>query len=257
MKNAKKSMFITTILMVAVLIVAVSTATFAWYTTTTQVTASEAVVKSATSDSANIAIGWTNAATTTSISLDGTTDAVLPMIPTAKIAKEATGITFTTAPMNTENKFTADGTGANAWVITNAEESNNKFYVINHNINEGVTVKMTATFATGTDVDLSANLCVAVLVDGKVAGVFANNAYNYGTITMNNGDSSLSIANEAGDIVAPSTGITFDLGAKAEGSTNSAAISVYAWINGVQLTSANAGKSVATFSFNFAEDTTV
>ena len=58
MKNAKKSMFITTILMVAVLIVAVSTATFAWYTASGTGSATGAVVQSAASGDANIAVDW-------------------------------------------------------------------------------------------------------------------------------------------------------------------------------------------------------
>ncbi|MBO7177991.1 MAG: hypothetical protein J6V69_02710, partial [Clostridia bacterium] len=106
MKNAKKSMFITTILMVAVLIVAVSTATFAWYTTTTGVNATNAAVSSASSESADIGIAWTNDLTTTSTSIDlGNGSPVLPMVPTADVAVGAAGIEFNTAPVDLAGKF--------------------------------------------------------------------------------------------------------------------------------------------------------
>ena len=136
-------MFITTILMVAVLIVAVSTATFAWYTSTQAVTATDAVVSSASSTSADISIGWSDADKTTTIALAGG-PAIQPMVPTAAIAADAETIAFNTAPMNTVNEFTAAGGNATPWSINVDDKTS--FFVINNNINEGVTVKMTATF---------------------------------------------------------------------------------------------------------------
>lgn len=249
MKNAKKSMFITTILMVAVLIVAVSTATFAWYTSSTQVTASEAVVSSASSSSADISIGWTDAAKDTTIALAGG-PAVQPMVPTATIAEDAETIAFNTAPMNTLNQFTADGGNATPWSIN--VEDNTSFFVINNNINEDVTVKMTATFE-GT---LEDYLCVAVFIDGKVKGVFANNNYKVGEIEINTGDDALTDCTYK--VLANGTdGISFTLGKDATGSDNEVEISVYAWINGNNLTSLNAGQDVAEFAFTFAAQASV
>ena len=244
MKNAKKSMFITTILMVAVLIVAVSTATFAWYTSSQSVNATDAVVSSASSTSADISIGWSDADKTTTIALAGG-PAIQPMVPTAVIADDAETIAFNTAPMNTLNQFTAAGTNATPWSIN--VEDKTSFFVINNNINEDVTVKMTATF----DGTLADNLCVAVFIDGKVKGVFANNNYKVGQILINTGDAALTDCTYK--VLANGTdGITFTLGEDATGSDNEVEISVYAWINGNDLTSINAGQDVAEFAFNFA-----
>lgn len=253
MKNAKKSMFITTILMVAVLIVAVSTATFAWYTSASTLEAAETTISSAASSSANIAITDDAAEIPTtnsvSITLSGAGD-VLPMVPTAKIAVGATEIAYETAPITLAGIFTKDGDTATPWV-------SKTFYVVNNNINNAVSVDMTATFGAGADVDLSANLCVAVFVNDEVAGVFANKVYYYGEIEKDGvalEENGSLTACEASDIINPSTGkITInDIPAK-DGSDNFAEITVYAWIDGADLASTNAAMEVAAFSFDFAE----
>ncbi|MBO5773680.1 MAG: hypothetical protein J6R44_02475, partial [Clostridia bacterium] len=81
MKNAKKSMFITTILMVAVLIVAVSTATFAWYTAAAGGSVGTSTITSAKSQEANITIGWTAGDNTTSIEDLAPDKTVAPAVP--------------------------------------------------------------------------------------------------------------------------------------------------------------------------------
>lgn len=65
MKSTKKSMLITTILMVVLLIVALSTATFAWYTAQSNATVTETTVTSATSSSASLVIDATAATSNT------------------------------------------------------------------------------------------------------------------------------------------------------------------------------------------------
>ena len=250
MKNAKKSMFITTILMVAVLIVAVSTATFAWYTATTSISATTAVVSSASSTSADIGIDWTaNLATTsTSITLDSESK-VLPMVPTAAITEGATAITFNSAPINLDGKFTGSVTNPAPWTIKHVEGEEpdqttyTSFHVINKNYNEAVTVKMTVTDLAG---DLADNLCIAVFAGTQVIGVFANQDYNVGTITIGNESTALGtcdyrVAATTGSITLP------EIAAR-----QSVQISVYAWINGGELTSFYANKDVASFSFAFA-----
>lgn len=56
MKHMKRSMFITTLIMTVVLVVALSTATFAWYTANSSVTATRTSVTSASSGSASLVI---------------------------------------------------------------------------------------------------------------------------------------------------------------------------------------------------------
>lgn len=58
MKKMKKSMFITTLMMVVLLVVALSTSTFAWFSANDTVSATQTTMTAATSSAANIAIGW-------------------------------------------------------------------------------------------------------------------------------------------------------------------------------------------------------
>ncbi|MDR2267111.1 MAG: hypothetical protein LBE09_05970, partial [Christensenellaceae bacterium] len=86
MKANKKSMLFSTILMVVLLIVAISTASYAWFSTNSSVTVTNTEVTAAKSQSASIAIGWTLAQAESgnvSISFTGVTDdnALEPMMP--------------------------------------------------------------------------------------------------------------------------------------------------------------------------------
>ena len=94
----KKSMFITTIMMVVLLVVALSTATFAWYTAQANVTVTSTSVSSASSNSASLVID-TAAATSiddnnSTITLT-TSQSIVPMIyhsataPTTTVTYEA------------------------------------------------------------------------------------------------------------------------------------------------------------------------
>lgn len=77
-----KSLFISTIAMVVMLIVALSVGTFAWYTAQETVTADDAVVGTATSTESAIAIGWAAGASSSSVSFGAKND-LRPMIPTS------------------------------------------------------------------------------------------------------------------------------------------------------------------------------
>lgn len=77
-----KSLFISTIAMVVMLIVALSVGTFAWYTAQETVTANDAVVGTATSTESAIAIGWAAGASSSSVSFGAKND-LRPMIPTS------------------------------------------------------------------------------------------------------------------------------------------------------------------------------
>ena len=97
MKTMKKSMFITTIMMVVLLVVALSTATFAWYTAQSSVSVTSTSVSSASSNSASLVIDTAAAgidASNSSITLT-TSQSIAPMIyhsasdPTTDVTYEA------------------------------------------------------------------------------------------------------------------------------------------------------------------------
>lgn len=97
MKTMRKSMFISTVLMVVLLIVALSTATFAWFSANNTVIATQTTMTAATSTDANITIGWepNPSGMGSSISFDSAS-ALHPTIPMLKPVKA--GETGTTIP---------------------------------------------------------------------------------------------------------------------------------------------------------------
>ena len=253
MKNTKRSMLITTVLMVVVLVVAISTSTFAWYTASNTGTATSAVVTSASAADANIAVGWESDATSTSIIFNEQT--VSPMVPNAEPTADAEAITFQTANISTLGIFGAPTT-ATPWGVQNAAigtegdagyvaaATYDKFYVINHNVNAGVRVTMKAAISG----DLADMLCIAVFVDGKLKAVLTNMAaYRVGPITQ--GDEYTELADSTALLTAATTGFTFDLTASGT-IENNAEITVAAWLDGESLVSSKAGKSAA-FDFSF------
>ncbi len=80
MKSMKKSMFITTLLMVVLLVVAISTSTFAWFAANDTVVATQTTMTAATSSDANITIGWDLDNMGQSITFGNGSD-MKPMIP--------------------------------------------------------------------------------------------------------------------------------------------------------------------------------
>lgn len=161
MKHMKKSMFITTLAMVVVLVVALSTATFAWYTANTTVTATPTAAQSATSDAAAIAVetsAITAQSTGTSVTMT-LTGTIGPMIVTTDLSAagnvNSTPV-FTTAPVSNANTFTSNGTPASAATIATVQDNNDAnatnqafFYVGNTNKDTTPSVKATVTIAGG------------------------------------------------------------------------------------------------------------
>ncbi len=256
MKSTKKSLFITTIAMVVLMVVALSTATFAWYTSSTTATATSAALQAAQSSDANIAVGWTNDATTTTIVFNDAAQEVAPMVPNAALAEDAASITFQSAPIDFESKFGAVTAGT-PWTVKNAvvgedgqpgyiaADSKTSFFVVNNNVNAAATVKMTATF-TGDNKD---GLLVAVFVNGKLKAVLTERAdYKVGPVTT--GQASSLLESKADLIVAPTTGFTIDLAKDSGATDNYAEITINAWLDGDWLTQTYAG-GAAGFKFDF------
>ncbi len=263
MKNAKKSMFITTILMVAVLVVAISTATFAWYTSTGNGTASQANLVAAESNAANVAVGWDANAKTTSVTFSSTAVEVAPMAPTAEPIADMTfaALELKTATLDATGAFNADGQTAIPWTVSDgaAQDAKTSFYVINHNMNAGVTVNMTISYAAnvvddnlddGDDSITYTNndkLVVAVFVEGKLAGIFTQlSEYKAGAIVGGQVASDLDGTNA---LIKSTIAIELDAAPSAtEGTAKN--IQIKAWLDGGALTQSYAAQPAA-FSFNF------
>lgn len=258
MKNTKRSMLITTVLMVVVLVVAISTSTFAWYTSSNSGTASQANLTAAASSDANIAVGWTNDATSTEITFDSASQTVSPMVPSQALTAEMeyANLSFQTAPIDNSGLFgpvttvQADG----YWTVSDGADADEKtsFFVVNNNVNADATVNMTCTFATAIEGEAYENndkLVVAVFVNGKLAGVFSKlSAYYVGPVVQGNpngGETGLETST-----VGLTDTIEISLKKDTNGTNNYAEITVKAWLDGQQLTQAYAGKNAA-FSFSF------
>ncbi|MBR2349375.1 MAG: hypothetical protein IKA77_01995 [Clostridia bacterium] len=275
MKNAKKSMFITTVLMVAVLIVAVSTATFAWYTASNGATASQANITAAQSSDANIAVGWTSDASGNSITFDSAATTLKPMCPieapvvgTTKYSGETGALKFNTQSLDAFGRFNDNGdTTASAttpWTVSNAiigDPDNggvaageyHSFYIINKNQNGAASVDM--TFSAVGSGENNSKLVVAVFAkqgaetEATLKGVFCNVSGGFvaGSIQNEKTPAECLTAVNSTDVVK--TTITFELTA-ANTTGSYAEIFVMAWLDGTALGQETAGKGAA-FMFNF------
>lgn len=163
MKTMKKSMFITTIMMVVLLVVALSTATFAWYTAQSSVSSAQVTLTSGTSSSASLAISDTNngaaaKGSKVTFTLNNATS-VLPMVPKASPTAGTTETAvfagnFFTAAMNNAGNFMADGTKASPATIASISidgaesKTQDNFYVINTNGSNKTGVTVTVTIDT-------------------------------------------------------------------------------------------------------------
>lgn len=86
MKRTRKSLFISTILMVVLLIVAISTATFAWYSSQNQAKAENAKLSTASTTDANIGIYFGDDQPASSVEF-GAMGGLHPMVPTTDPAE--------------------------------------------------------------------------------------------------------------------------------------------------------------------------
>ncbi len=145
----KKTNLITTLALVVIVAIALSTATYAWYTSQSKVGTSKTTLYAATSTSASLAIDTTNDTLSTNTSIDltmaNTTTGISPMIPNAAPTAETTvaGFTFSTAVKN------ANGTFKTARQDATPAQSQ-EFYVINTNANKETKVNANVKFGDTT-----------------------------------------------------------------------------------------------------------
>lgn len=183
----KKSTLISTLAMVVIVALALTTATFAWYTANDSVTAKSTVTAAATG-SANIIItdGSDSNKSGVAITLTDVGEELLPMAPktdwSAEPAEGEDPISFTDAKLDTytankaDGKFTANGTQSTAYLASS-------FTVTNKSPNTAVaTLKISLTdiaIENEAEDDTRSNipaLRVAIFQDGEFKGVLASTA---------------------------------------------------------------------------------
>lgn len=180
MKHSKKSLFITTIMMVVLLVAALSTATYAWYTSSNTVSTSETQVNSAESTGANISIGW---ADNTPVGVSKLTFKTIetkyaPMVPTIDSSATWSNENFkTTTPFFSANLSFGqleNMTNPTPYLGTNPDENGNVFYIVNYSL-KATDITFTCT-VNGENAD---RLRVAVFQENGIC-VFTNATFYYG-----------------------------------------------------------------------------
>lgn len=275
MKKMKKSMFFSSILMIVILVVALSTSTFAWFTSSETANVTETALYSASSSAANITVGWDTTSKLTAISfksIEGAASGLSPMIlkqnPYDDVA--FSDIKWHTAPAQIGDdgqEFNSSPTDANPWKpefdgeTTPPGYAAGTFYVNNWNtVNDtDITITVTsladpqyggaeATPGTPESFNLASAFRLAIWTKVGTTttfnGVYAPSGFAYFADTWAKGDPVSDITIEANQIapVATFTGITVP---KAVGSTaGSVAIIARAWFDGTELTDQLASRSV-------------
>lgn len=266
MKKMKKSLFMTTIAMVVMLVVALSTATYAWFTAQNTVQATPVTISSASSTSANIAIGWSANATTTQVSFANAE--LNPMVPTTDPSTTTSdALDFNKGQLSISPAgvpYFNGVSGDNPWTPSEYDGEGSTLYVKNNNPNAGVSVQLSGLTVAGTNLaTIGGLLRVAFYTAGASAGTYvylgtygSGNAY-YGVphaYNADDGEDAYTLAAEAAFKTADNlitlkntaAGIApFTLAA-----SGSVQLFIYAWLEGTGLTDALASQSI-TFSFAF------
>lgn len=250
-----RSVFITTTLMVVLLIVALSTATYAWFSASNVVsiaTISFTAVSRTDGDGAEIGgaikLSWTqNAAEETLQSEISIANGVnmAPMIP--KVAP-VFGVTTFEDFVAAGNFFTASQTTVQDDVIyasgpiqcapyicaNPSDLTDTVFYLYNTG-----SYNMSVTVSYDIDGENADALRVAVFVDGVLRGIMAEESVSYGVIVKN--------SNVADQTSIENAAITFSLGAN-----GSSAIRLVAWYDGKFLGDEGATKAAELKDLSFA-----
>ena len=156
----KKRLLITSIVMMLVVAVALSTATYAWFTSNARVDATSMTLKASTSSATALGIGWAGGDAGTSIeaNISGTLQPMAPDTLTPGTTKAGAGngnITFGTATTKQESSvfvFNSDFTTESVTPITYENGTVSAFYVQNlSNANPIGSVTVSAVFGANGD----------------------------------------------------------------------------------------------------------
>jgi len=267
-----KSLFISTIAMVVLLVVALATGTFAWYQSSLTATVSDATVSAAASTSASLTLDWTDNAGAASPTLSfGQGADIAPMIPTLALADYAiapatpagAAPVFHTALMGTLDgtnyTFKTNGGAVTPWTQIADDEESTQLQISNVG---AATATVTATVAiTPGAGELPSNddiLRVAIYVEApngiyNLIGVWASADYPiyFGSIVSGNNVTSITTANDGLNVISPTAGASESFTLIAGGS---AKIHVKAWLEGTildQSRSLDTNYSDPTFTITF------
>ena len=258
----KKRLLITSIVMMLVVAVALSTATYAWFTSNAGVTASSITMIAESNAGASIGIAWGTdqlaSAITAKAPAEGTKFA--PMAPaTCEEGVTAVGVQFQTATIKSSGGEYVFNGPSNTSAFEYESATNQKFFrVANTSTSNNASVQMTLFDVTGNTAALDASNLLRVGVftsatsDGtytlaKVLSVTAGQEVAYGTITGGAAVDALVAENHEYTTAAS---YTFSLANLTTGTGSVLYFKVIAWMDGYALNDATASSS-ATFGLNF------
>ena len=176
----KKRLLITSIVMMLVVAVALSTATYAWFTQNASVTASTVTMTAGTADGQSISIGWLGS------EIKGTTlsavagDPLQPMAPTTNLSgtnagvynadTNSTGAQFSGALVDLSKNFVANGTIRNpyTWTANSADfNSVTAFYINNDSNSQPVSINVAINSITNNATHGPVALTDGTLLEGS------------------------------------------------------------------------------------------
>lgn len=258
----KKRLLITSIVMMLVVAVALSTATYAWFTSSTQVTASSISMTAGTSGSSALGIAWAtstpgegetwNSGYGTTITAKQPAAAGHGFQPAAPAALGNAEPQFYTAFIDSQGEFTADGGTTPVYRFTEdvAQNPSNLIHIANLAASGTTGVNLTATITGASGNDGAALIRIAVFeYDLQSPG------YTYlGTLSATPGTRNTAVGdivegNAAAALLTGSTTATVSLGTIA-GQTEKA-FAIYVWLDGALFDEAQGGK-VASIALSFS-----
>ena len=256
----KKRLLITSIVMMLVVAVALSTATYAWFTSNAGVTASSVQLTAASNAGASIGIAWGDDELASAISAKAATGTWAPMAPaTCEEGTTAVGVQFQTATIKSSGGEYVFNGPSNASAFEYESATNQKYFrVANTSTSNAASVVMTLYDVTGSAAASDTNnlLRVGVFTSStnngtytlaKVLSVTAGQEVAYGTITEGNAVDELV---ETGEEYETAASYTFSLANLTTGTGSVVYFKVIAWMDGYALNDATAS-STATFGLNF------
>ena len=258
----KKRLLITSIVMMLVVAVALSTATYAWFTSSAAVTASTVSLTASSNSGASIGIAWGNADDeSTSINAKAASGTWDPMVPLTLTSSTTSAVTFTGATIRTEGgvqKFN-EASSKTPFKYTSDDDTPVEFFHVK-NLSAANVATVTLTLK-----DVSGASPVAITDANSLlrVGVFTSSTYN-GTYTLaavmgvsaglntewGNVQTDGDVATLTADSAEVPTVISYAFNLDANASLF---FRVIAWMDGVALNDTTAG-SIANFGLNFAAE---
>ena len=279
-KGTKRSMFFTTLAVVVLLVTAVATATWAWFSVSGSVGSDTTVLQAASVEGANIGIGWNIGdakAGNADIEFKDQSEAkIQPMVPVANIISIGASKTSATA-LSTANSFNtgiinpasgkfASRANCNPYLFTAKDTPDTVIFLSNNDVHNGVEVDMTIIVTGGREVgkELYTALRLAICVNDEVIRVVKFNgagASYYGLIgedddpttmaTMTTSAAETLSIVDSGPAYSATIANICGLTGSSLGLSAQARVQIFAWFDGAALTNTNSGTNMS-ISFSFS-----